>query len=151
MFGIFSRKKKDAKPADKSSVKGKGGTPKKAVTAKDAPKDAAPAPTKSQKKAEAKPDSLKAAIAALEGDAPPPPPAEKISAGAQLDKAKDALAKKAAGGPMDREALIKQALAIQQTQAKMLDKLPEEARLKLRALAMKTFVIDKPTDKKKMN
>jgi hypothetical protein len=52
---------------------------------------------------------------------------------------------------MDRETLIKQALAIQQTQSKMLDKLPEETRHKLRTLALKTFVIDKPTDKKKMN
>jgi hypothetical protein len=52
---------------------------------------------------------------------------------------------------MDRKALIEQALAIQQTQAKMLDKLPAATRQKLRALAMKTFGTDAPDDKKKMN
>jgi hypothetical protein len=160
MFGFFSRKKKDAKAAGKKTGKAKGGTAKTAEASKDVAKAVSviaknPAPQSDKKtnkkpdqKSGTKPDSLKAAIAALQDDAPPTPP---VSAGAQLDKAKDALAKRAAA-PMDRKALIEQALAIQQTQAKMLDKLPEATRTKLRDMAMKAFGADEPPkDKKKMN
>jgi hypothetical protein len=150
MFGLFKKKKKDAKPADKSAGKGKDAAIKQA--APKAPKAAAPADKKPAKKSDPEQDALKAAIAILEGDAlaPPPPPAKPLSAGANLDKAREALAKKGSA-PMDRKALIEQALAIQQTQAKMLDKLPDATRQKLRALAMKTFGTDAPDDKKKMN
>jgi hypothetical protein len=136
MFGFFSKKKKPVKAAAKK--KDAGETPAaKATAPKAKAKAALPAP-------DAKTDSLKAAIAALEETAP-------VSAGATLDRAKDALEKRAAM-PADRKKLIEQALAIQQTQSKLLDKLPEETRQKLRALAMKTFVIDETTkDKKKLN
>jgi hypothetical protein len=150
MFGLFKKKKKDAKPADKTAAKGKVAPAKQA--APKAPKAAVPADKKSAKKSDPEQDALKAAIAILEGDAPaaPPPPPKPLSAGANLDKAKEALAKKGSA-PMDRKALIEQALAIQQTQAKMLDKLPDATRQKLRALAMKTFGTDAPDNKKKMN
>lgn len=144
MFGFFSKKKKDAKPADKAAGK-------KSDIAKKAAAPAGQKPAKPADKKPAKtPDSLKAAIAAMEAEAPSTSPEKPVSAGLNLDKAREALAKKAAG-PMDRKALIEQALAIQQTQAKMLDKLPDETRQKLRAMAMKAFVIDQPADKKKMN
>ena len=144
MFGLFKKKTRDAKAAEKPSGKDAGA--KKGAAAKAV----APVDKKSEKKS-GQADPLKAAIAAMEGDVLPPEPAAKpVSAGVNLDKAKEALAKKSSG-PMDRKALIDQALAIQQTQAKMLDKLPEETRQKLRAMAMKTFVIDQPPDKKKMN
>ena len=146
MFGLFKKKTQDAKAAEKPSAKGKDAGAKKGAAAKAV----APVDKKSEKKS-GQADPLKAAIAAMEGDVlPPEPPAKPVSAGVNLDKAKEALAKKSSG-PMDRKALIEQALAIQQTQAKMLDKLPEETRQKLRAMAMKTFVIDQPPDKKKMN
>jgi hypothetical protein len=150
MFDFFKKKKKEAKPAAKSAGSGKA-----TAAVKGDKKAAAKAeqPRAAEKKAELPPTSLKAALAAMEDTIPgatEDKPAPKVSAGANLDKAKEALAKKASA-PMDREALIKQALAIQQTQAKMLDKLPEETRHKLRTLALKTFVLDKPTDKKKMN
>ena len=146
MFGLFKKKKQDTTPADKAAAKGKGVAVKRPAVSAD--KSAA-------KKADPDQASLKAAIAAMDGNAslsaPPEKNKEKVSAGVNLDKAKDVLAKKVSGGPMDRKALIEQALAIQKTQAKMLDTLPEETRLKLKALALKTFVLDKPTDKKKLN
>jgi hypothetical protein len=173
MFGLFKKKKHDAKGGDKvakgkdAAVKqpvpnaAKAGSPEQAklaspaiskgASAKNA-KAPAPADKKPAKKSDPEQDALRAAIAILEADAPevPPLPAKPISAGINLDKAREALAKKASG-PMDRKALIEQALAIQQTQAKMLDKLPDATRQKLRALAIKTFGTDAPDDKKKMN
>lgn len=147
MFGFFSKKKKPVKTAGKKKDAGDAAAAKAAAPAapaqtKDKSKDAAAAKGAAEKTA-AKPDSLKAAIAAMEEIAP-------VSAGAPLDRAKDSLDKRAAV-PADRKKLIEQALAIQQTQAKMLDKLPEETRLKLRALAMKAFVIDEARDKKKLH
>ncbi len=155
MFGLFKKKKPDAKAGDKAAAKGK-------TKVKDAPatkaadaKALVPVDTKPAKKpqanAQAVPTSLKEAIAMMEGEVLPPE--KPVSAGVNLDKAREALAKKAAA-PMDRKALIEQALAIQQTKAKMLDSLPEATRNKLRDMAMKAFVVDEPksTDqKKKMN
>ena len=151
MFGFFSKKKKPVKTAGKKKDAGDAAAAKAAAPAaptqtkdkpKDKPKDTAAAKGAAETTA-AKPDSLKAAIAAMEEIAP-------VSAGAPLDRAKDTLDKRAAV-PADRKKLIEQALAIQQTQAKMLDKLPEETRQKLRALAMKAFVIDEARDKKKLH
>lgn len=172
MFGFFKKKKQDAKAGDKAAAKGtskakdgpKGAKATPPVSAKvAAPMDAKAVPMKNAKaplpadkkpvqKSDPEQDALRAAIAILEGDAPEgqPQPAKPISAGANLDKAREALAKKTVA-PMDRKALIEQALAIQQTQAKMLDKLPDATRQKLRALAIKTFGTDAPADKKKMN
>jgi hypothetical protein len=120
MFGLFSKKKKPAaEPAKKKA---------------DA-KAKAPAP---EAKAKAKP---------VEAKAVEKKPAEaKVSAGAKLDAAKEALAKQP---PMsqNRKKLIAQALAVQATQAKALDKLDPEMRNKLQALALKTLVID-PMKKK---
>lgn len=155
MFGFFSKKKKPVKTAGKKKDAGDAAAAKAAAPAapaqtkdktKDAAKDAAKDKAAAKGAAEttaAKPDSLKAAIAAMEEVAP-------VSAGAPLDRAKDTLDKRAAV-PADRKKLIEQALAIQQTQSKMLDKLPEETRQKLRALAMKAFVIDEARDKKKLH
>ncbi len=126
MFGLFSKKKKPVKSAAKKKEAGD-----KPVTKKAAPE-----------KPTAKKDSLKAAIAALETEPP-------VSAGATLDRAKDALAKRTV--PTDRKQLIEQALAIQKTQAKLLDKLPDETRQKLRAMAMKVFVMDEAQPKKKLH
>ncbi len=153
MFGFFSKKKKPVKSTGKKKGAGDGAAAQTAApaaaaqtsdTAKDKAKGKDKAPTLgAAEKTAAKPDSLKAAIAAMEEVAP-------VSAGAPLDRAKDTLEKRAAI-PADRKQLIEQALAIQQTQAKMLDKLPEETRQKLRALAMKAFVIDETRDKKKLH
>jgi hypothetical protein len=160
MFGLF-RKKKTAAPAKSA----KEGSPKdaKAKTAAKKPvkaetqeTEASPVAQPAPKTKTAVPTSLKAALAAMEDAIPEiaqDKPAPKVSAGAKLDKAREALAKKA-NAPMDRKALIEQALAIQQTQAKMLDKLPEATRNKLRDMALKAFVIDEPKSqdqKKKMN
>jgi hypothetical protein len=156
MFGLFRKKKQDApakgaKAGSPKDAKAKTAA-KKSVKADAQETEAPPAP----KAKAAVPTSLKAALAAMEDAIPEiaqDKPAPKVSAGANLDKAREALAKKA-NAPMDRKALIEQALAIQQTQAKMLDKLPEATRNKLRDMALKAFVIDEPksTDqKKKMN
>ena len=150
MFGLFKKKKQDAKAADKAASQGTNAKRKDAGAKKGADAKAVVAADEKVLKKSTQPDSLKTAIAAMEGEILPPLPAKPVSAGANLEKARDALAKKSAA-PMDRKALIEQALAIQQTQAKMLDKLPEETRQKLRAMAMKTFVIDQPPDKKKLN
>jgi len=161
MFSFFRRKKKDAsesaskhkKPAAPKDVKpAKAASP---TTAKAAPptgtKAASPKDTKPKTQP---PTSLKAALAAMEeaipGSVEEEKPAPKISAGADLDKAKKALAKKASQ-PMDRQALIERALAIQKAQSKMLDNLPQETRDRLRSLALKAFVLEKPDDKKKLN
>ena len=163
MFSFFKKKKKDpaaAKPAASKDAKRAPSKDVKPAPSKDAkapsPKDAKPAEKKSAPKSE-QPTSLKEALAAMEETIPgatqDKPPA-KVSAGVNLDKAKAALDKMAARGAVDRETLIKQALAIQQTQAKMLDKLPEATRNKLRDMALKAFVIDEPKtkdQKKKMN
>ena len=150
MFSFFKKKKPDAPQKEAKAAKTRAKKPVKA----DPPAAEAPAP---KAKTEV-PTSLKAALAAMEEAIPATPeerpqPPKKISAGTNLDKAKEALAKKASQ-PMDRKALIEQALAIQQTQAKMLDKLPEATRNKLRDMALKAFVIDEPKtkdQKKKMN
>ena len=141
MFGFFSKKKKSAEPDKKKKAASDAPAAKKPVPQIAAPVKATAkaAPEKPATKA----DSLKTAIAAMEGEAPP------VSAGATLDRAKDALDKRAV--PTDRKALIEQALAIQKTQAKLLDKLPEETRQKLRTLAMKAFVIDEAQAKKKLH
>ncbi len=143
MFGFFSKKKKSAKPDAKKKAASEVPAAKKPVPQIAAPVKATAkaAPEKPATKA----DSLKTAIAALEDEAPSP-----VSAGATLDRAKDALDKRATM-PTDRKALIEQALAIQKTQAKLLDKLPEETRQKLRTLAMKAFVIDEAQAKKKLH
>jgi len=151
MFGLFKKKKQDAKAGDKAAAKGK--TKVKDAPAKKLADAKAPASldTKPAKKPQTVPTSLKEAIAAMEGEVLPPE--KPVSAGVNLDKAREALAKKASA-PMDRKALIEQALAIQQTKAKMLDNLPEATRNKLRDMAMKAFVVDEPKSKdqkKKMN
>ena len=142
MFSFFKKKKSDA-PVKKA--KSKNEPAKKPVKAETQQAEAAPA----SKPVASPPTSLKAALAAMDEAIPgavEEKPAPKISAGANLDKAKEALAKKVSQ-PLDREALIKQALAIQQTQAKMLEKLPEATRNKLRDMAMKAFVVDEPKTK----
>jgi hypothetical protein len=153
MFSFFRRKKKDA--SESASKHKKPVAPKDLKPARAAsPTTAKAASLKDTKPKAQPPTSLKAALAAMEeaipGSVEEEKPAPKISAGADLDKAKKALAKKASR-PMDRQALIEQALAIQKAQSKMLDNLPQETRDRLRSLALKAFVLEKPDDKKKLN
>ena len=112
-------------------------------------KPAPKASAKTGKSAPTKP-AAKAAPAPAAAAAKPKPAAkeEPVSAGASLERAKTKLATKSAGG---REALIEQALAVQQAKAKMLDKLPEETRMRLRAMALKAFVLPADKDKSKLN
>ena len=119
MFGFFSKKKP--------------------------PKDV---PAKKAKSSAAKPEAAKPA--AKTGAKPAAAAAEpKTSAGANLERAKAALDKRA-NVPTDRKELIQRALAVHQTQSKLLDRLPDETRQRLRAMALKAFVLgDK--DKKKIN
>ena len=125
MFGLFSKKKK---PAPESAKK-KADTKAKAA----APEAKTKTPDAKAKPAEAK--------------APEKKPVEaKVSAGAKLDAAKEALANQPKMSA-DRKKLIAQALAVQAVQAKALDRLDPEMRNKLQALALKTLVID-PMKKK---
>jgi hypothetical protein len=132
MFGFFSKKKPPAKKPDTAPKKA-AGTPvegkadKAAAKAKAGLEAAAPAPAK----------------------AAPQPAPKPISAGDSLERAKAKLAAKGSGG---KAALIEQAMAVHQQQAKKLDSLPEETRTRLRAMALKAFVLpggDK--DKSKLN
>ena len=95
----------------------------------------------------AKPKAAKPPAAPARAEAPPKP--EPISAGESLERAKAKLATKGAGG---RAALIEQAMAVHQQQAKKLDSLPEETRMRLRAMALKAFVLPgEKKDKSKLN
>jgi hypothetical protein len=106
-----------------------------------------PAPAAAKKKADGKAKAPAPAAAEAKAKPAEKKPAEaKLSAGAKLDAAKEALAKQPAMS-QDRKKLIAQALAVQATQAKALDKLDPEMRNKLQALALKTLVID-PMKKK---
>lgn len=109
---------------------------------KPAPKAAA----KTDKPAAAKPAAKAAPASAAPPAKPKPEPAP--SAGDSLERAKTKLAAKSAGG---RQALIEQALAVQQAKSKMLDTLPEETRMRLRAMALKAFVLPGDKDKSKLN
>ncbi len=129
MFGLFSKKKKPVPEPTKE------GAAKKKAKAPEA-KAKAPAPPPASE-AKAKP---------AEKPAEKKPAEAKVSAGAKLDAAKEALAKQPAL-TADRKKLIAQALAVQATQAKALDKLDPQMREKLQALALKTLVID-PMKKK---
>lgn len=79
--------------------------------------------------------------------APPPqaaparhPSRDEINA--RLDKAQQAsLTRTAAPG---RQQLIQQAMQVRANKAKMLDELPEEQRLKLKAMAMMSFMKARP-------
>ena len=128
MFGIFSKKKPAKGDAAKSA---------KAAAEKPAAKKAAAAPPQPPAKAKA---------AAPNASTRPEPP---VSAGSNLDRAKSALDKRAV--PADRQKLIQQALAVHQAQSKKLDQLPDETRQKLRAMALKAFVLGGPKDKNKLN
>lgn len=125
MFGFFSKKKPPK------------GTPAKKATAPAAKPDAA-------KPAAAKPEAARPAAKGVASAADP-----KTSGGTNLDRAKAALDKRT-NVPADRKELIARALAVHQTQSKLLDRLPDETRQRLRAMALKAFVLgDK--DKKKLN
>ena len=132
MFGIFSKKKPARIDAAKSA---------KAAAEKPAAKKAAAAPL--QPPAKAKVAAPK--VAPNVSTRPEPP----VSAGSNLDRAKSALDKRAV--PADRQKLIQQALAVHQAQSKKLDQLPDETRQKLRAMALKAFVLGGPKDKNKLN
>lgn len=143
MFGFFSKKKPPAK-----TVKAEPG---KAAVAKAAP------PAKSEGKADKAAAKAKAALAAaapaqrvpVAAPKPQPRPEPMVSAGDSLERAKSKLATKSAGG---RAALIEQAMAVHQQQAKKLDTLPEETRMRLRAMALKAFVLPgERKDKSKLN
>ena len=135
MFGFFSKKKPPAKTA-----KAEPGTP---AAAKAAP------PAKSEGKADKAAAKAKAALAAAAPAKPAPKPEPMVSAGDSLERAKAKLATKGTGG---RAALIEQAMAVHQQQAKKLDTLPEETRMRLRAMALKAFVLPgERKDKSKLN
>ena len=79
----------------------------------------------------------------IDGDinAPAPEPAP-VNAAAKLDAAKAALdsgKSKSKLAPSDRQKLIRQALAIQQVQSKLLDDIDDETRRKLQGLAVDTL------------
>jgi hypothetical protein len=104
------------------------------------------------KTAAAKPKAAAAKPAAPTKAAAPQKPAPKpapVSAGDSLERAKAKLANK--GAVTGRAALIEQAMAVHQVQAKKLDNLPEETRMKLRAMALKAFVLPGDKDKSKLN
>lgn len=61
---------------------------------------------------------------------------------ARLDKAQQASVTRA--GTPGRQQLIQQAMQVRATKAKMLDDLPEEQRLKLKAMAMMSFMKARP-------
>jgi hypothetical protein len=127
MFGFFKNKKKP--PATKA----------KAETEK-------PAAAKPQGKGKT---AAKPPAAPAKAEAKPAPKPEPVSAGDSLERAKAKLATKGAGG---RAALIEQAMAVHQQQAKKLDSLPEETRMRLRAMALKAFVLPgEKKDKSKLN
>ena len=61
---------------------------------------------------------------------------------ARLDKAQQASVTRA--GTPGRQQLIQQAMQVRANKAKMLDDLPEEQRLKLKAMAMMSFMKSRP-------
>lgn len=122
MFGFFFKKKPPAKKKKSEAAKPSDKAAAKGAAAKAAPADP------------------KVAVAPKPAAKPEPP----VSASDSLERAKAKLAKKAVPG--SREALIEQALAVHKQQAKKLDNLPEDTRMRLRAMALKAFVL--PGDNK---
>lgn len=116
MFNIFSKSKKPAK----GKKDGKKAAPKKKRPLK------AVAPT----------------------DEPELTPDQSMRQAAErLDRARERLetgeAQKASSGGQDRQRLIEQAMAVHQTQSKLLDDLDEDTKTRLKALAIEKMILNK--------
>ena len=144
MFNFFSKSKKSkakSKAARKAGQKSRAKTGKRKSVQK----------TSTAAKSQPEPPSLDPAtrlaqlIVENETDADagaPTPEPQAINASAKLDQAKAVLESgkfKTKLGSSDRKKLIRQALAIQQVQSKLLDDIDDETRRKLQNLAVDTL------------
>ncbi len=129
MFGLFSKSKKPAGKKGNTTAKNKNAAKKPAATKPDTVKQAAVAEEPPQLRIPTNnTDALSEAQAKLD------------MAKARLDNANF----NRGAAPTERKKLIEQALAVHKIQAKLLDDLDEDTKLKLRTLAMEKMFLNKP-------